>query len=150
MEANPLSWDYLTQSPPVSAPLGPLATAFYTICILGLAVSIFFAAWGKDRLFKRNDVLRRLVGTYATIGYSAFGIALIFMVLRVLDVPFLSMRLWTYLSALVILGAGLFILYFQLVRYPRLAAERRQAEERKRYLRPANRPARKGKKRRRR
>lgn len=150
MQPNPLSWDYLTQSPPVDAPLGPLAVTFYGLCLLGLLVSIYFAVWGKHQLFRQHPLLERIVGTYATIGYSVFGIALIFMVLRVLEVPFFSMRLWTYLSALTVLGTGAYILYFQLVQYPRLAEDRRQQELKKRYMQPASRPSGKAKKKRRR
>jgi len=150
MQANPLSWDYLTELPPVENPLGPLAIAFYTFCTVGLLVSIYFAAWGKRRHFKTKPLLERIVGTYATIGYSVFGIALIFMVLRVLEVPFLGMRLWTYIAALAILGTAAYVLYFQIVHYPRLAKEHRQQEARKRYLQPTGRPAGKGRRKRRR
>lgn len=148
MPTNPLRWEYLTQSPPVDNPLGPLAMAYLGLSAVGLLVAVFFATWGK-RLFKGNPSLQRVVGLYATVGYSAFGIGLILLVLRVLEVPFLSMRLWTYLSAIVIVATGSFVLYFHLVRYPKIVEEQRQQEIKRRYLRPHNRAVPRGKKKRR-
>jgi hypothetical protein len=131
---NPFDWEYLTKVPKALEAYGPFAIAYVAVFGLGLVAALLLGRW-FDRRFREHALHRRLARRATQIAAWIFGVGLTFFAFRALELPFLGMRLWLYLSVLAVLAAiGLGIWYW-LARYPAELARYEQEQARQQYLR---------------
>lgn len=132
---NPFDWSYLTQVPRSWSAYGPFAIAYLVVFATGLIASIGLGRW-IERRFRDHALHRRLAARARQIASWLFGVGFTFFVLRALELPFVGMRLWLYLSVLaLVVGLGLAVWYWRVV-YPAELANFTADQARQRYLRP--------------
>jgi hypothetical protein len=131
---NPFTWDYLTRVPKGYEAYGPLAIAYLVIFGAGFIGALVLGRV-LDRRFREHDLHRRLAQRGTQIAAWVFGVGLAFFGFRALELPFLGMRLWLYLSALAVLVMAGFGVWYWLARYPAEKARYEQEAARRQYLR---------------
>jgi hypothetical protein len=139
---NPFDWGYLTTVPKgreLSAVFGPFAIAYLIVFALGLVAALLLGRW-LDRRFRDHALHRRLAQRATQIAAWLSGVGLAFFAFRALELPFLGMRLWLYLSALAMLVALGLAVWYGFARYPAALARYREEEARRQYLRPGSLP----------
>jgi hypothetical protein len=135
---NPFSWDYLTTVPGENEVFGPFAIIFLIVFGLGFLISIAVYSGGARGVIP-DPVLRRMARQWSGWAIAVFGVGLFFFAIRVLQINPLSfgMRLWLWLSWLLLLGFGCFIAWYVMRNYG-VAKEAYEEHRRKQqYLRPA-------------
>lgn len=135
---NPFDWGYLTTVPKgrdLGDVFGPFAIAYLIIFALGLVAALALGRW-LERRFRDHALHRRLARRATQIATWLAGIGLVFFAFRVLELPFLGMRLWLYLNALAVLVALGLAGWYWFARYPAALARYRDEEARRQYLRP--------------
>jgi protein-S-isoprenylcysteine O-methyltransferase Ste14 len=132
---NPFDWAYLTKVPKNLEAFGPLAIAYVVIFGLGLIAALALGRW-LDRRFRDHALHRRLAQRATQIAAWIFGVGLTFFAFRALELPFLGMRLWLYLSALALLVAIGLAIWYWFARYPAQLARYEQEQAKRQYLRP--------------
>jgi hypothetical protein len=123
----------LTQVPKGYVAYGPLAITYLIVFSVGLVGALVLARV-LDRRFRDHGLHRRLAQRGTQIAAWVFGIGLTFFAFRALELPFLGMRLWLYLSVLSVLVAIGLGLWYWLARYPAEKARYNQSVARRQYL----------------
>lgn len=125
---NPAVWN---QVPFEDEMKGPVAITFLIVFALGFVASLLLYLRPPAQL-KTPALKRRLVTGYASWLLWAFGFGLVSYLFQLMGLPFLGWRVWTWVSALVVVAVVAYIAYHWRTRYrSQLAAY--EAQQAKRY-----------------
>ena len=133
---NPFDWEYLTRVPRAWEAYGPLALTYLGVFTVGLILSLALRRW-LARRYRDHALHRNLARRGAELAAWVFGIGLALFIPRALELPFLGMRLWLYLGALLPIGLLVAFIWHWRARYPAELEEYERERERQRYLRPS-------------
>jgi hypothetical protein len=134
MSLNPallLEWGYWTNGTP--GPASPISYGLLALFVLLTAASAF--VWLRRRkLFPGQRIKTRLAAQHGPsfVGIAAVGIVL--LLLRVVEFPILSMRLFWVLDLIVFVALAAYIAWYLLRRYPVEVARLAREEERQRWV----------------
>ena len=132
-------WHYLTAPIWETPTWGPFSIAFLALFSVGFVGSIALYNDLGRVLRKRTDKLvAAMIQRFAGIGIAVFAVGLFFFAMRYLGITGLglNMRLWLYVSSLLLLGLGVYALYYVRAVYPEQAKARDAALLKQKYLAP--------------
>ena len=132
-------WHYLTAPNWETPTWGPFSIAFLAVFGIGLVASIVLYNDLGRLLRKHTDKLvASMVRRFAGFGIAVFAIGLFFFAMRYLSISAftLGMRFWLYVSSLLLLALGAYVLYYLLRVYPGQVKARDAELLKRKYLAP--------------
>lgn len=107
---------------------GVMTGTFAAIFVIGA-----FAYWRRAKLAPTNPILRRFIRRAAKAAMWGSGIALFFCAMRYLQIDYVDMPFWLYLTVLgMVLTAGYFV-YDRSERYPQAVWQLQQNHAERKY-----------------
>jgi hypothetical protein len=138
---NPFSWDYLTAPISETPTFGPFSIAYLVLFSFVFLASAFLHA-DAPRRFSDHRLNRDIVQRFTSWMMWASAIALVFLGIRALRTPFLSLekRIWMYLSFVAFLILVAYIVRYVRTVYPAKLAAFERSRERRAWQHAARRP----------
>jgi hypothetical protein len=110
------------------------------IWLVGLATLLFVGSLtvfiSRRSFFPNSPLAARIAQRLSLVGVFLSLLLILLLGARYLSVPFIQMRFWLVLAGALIVAYAIYVVYFVLVRYPKLRATYDAEMKRQRYTRP--------------
>lgn len=134
LRLNPFDWQFLTSPPPGNAPLGPFGWAFTALMVGLFAVGAYFYFFKRAEWRGTNSVHRRAAERWGPMAMWIAGLALLFVLFRVITLDFFNLRIWLYLWFLATLAAAGWFYYWFRTKYPKEMARFQKKQRARQYM----------------